>query len=305
MCKQSAARGEARGSRKSWTLAIGCVTLLACGAAWVDAGEIGWDFEGPAGIDDWVVGTSPGESPIAWQASDVSFGQAGESTSLAVTDPGTEFETFVDSPPFRFEEFGFPSVSFQFLWRFASLDGALADSFEVQLLQVAGEVFVEQVFALSFVDDVVVVRDANEPVEFDVNSGLIVGDRDYLLRFRLQDEDGEASIQTLAIDNVLVSGVLIDCLVGDADCDGVVDLEDFGVLKAHFGEEVEGPEHGDFSGDGVVDLEDFNLLKNNFGAVAVPEPHLALLLAEEFAAIVIAACLRLRQCAGHAKADVD
>jgi hypothetical protein len=45
-----------------------------------------------------------------------------------------------------------------------------------------------------------------------------------------------------------------------------VNLSDFGVVKAHFGEP--GPhEDGDFNGDGRIDLSDFGILKQNFGAV--------------------------------------
>jgi hypothetical protein len=46
---------------------------------------------------------------------------------------------------------------------------------------------------------------------------------------------------------------------GDANLDGTVDLQDFGVLKANFG----GPSGwtgGDFNADGTIDLQDFGLL---------------------------------------------
>ncbi len=68
-------------------------------------------------------------------------------------------------------------------------------------------------------------------------------------------------------------------LPGDANQDGRVDLQDFGILKAHFGR-AGGRSEGDLSGDGKVDLSDFGILKAGFGARAVPEPSaLALLLA--------------------------
>ena len=69
---------------------------------------------------------------------------------------------------------------------------------------------------------------------------------------------------------------------GDANRDGIVDLQDFGLLKAHFGES--GPHigwgQGDFNEDDSVDLQDFGLLKANFGAgdAAVPEPAATLVL---------------------------
>jgi hypothetical protein len=64
-------------------------------------------------------------------------------------------------------------------------------------------------------------------------------------------------------------------LEGDANLDGRVDLNDFGALKAHFGE-GNLLSQGDFDLDRDVDLDDFGLLKANFGhtagTVAVPEP---------------------------------
>lgn len=61
-------------------------------------------------------------------------------------------------------------------------------------------------------------------------------------------------------------------LSGDADGDGVVSLEDFGVLKNHFGGAATFA-NGDFNGDHHIDLSDFGLLKQNFGQASVaPEP---------------------------------
>lgn len=63
-------------------------------------------------------------------------------------------------------------------------------------------------------------------------------------------------------------------LTADFNQDGVVDLNDFVILKDHFGRAGATPEQGDANGDGTIDLEDFNLLKEEFGSVsqAVPEP---------------------------------
>jgi len=62
-------------------------------------------------------------------------------------------------------------------------------------------------------------------------------------------------------------------LPGDANDDGTVDLDDFAVLKIHFGV-TEGATWalGDFNGDGAVDLDDFAILKTNFGATTEPDP---------------------------------
>ena len=67
---------------------------------------------------------------------------------------------------------------------------------------------------------------------------------------------------------------IVTVIPGDANGDGTVDLQDFGLLKANFG----GPGgwgDGDFNGDGAVDLQDFGILKSNFGTAgggAIPEP---------------------------------
>jgi len=56
---------------------------------------------------------------------------------------------------------------------------------------------------------------------------------------------------------------------GDADSDGDVDLDDFVILKTHFGQTTGVVwSDGDFDGDGDVDLDDFVILKANFGAAA-------------------------------------
>jgi len=78
---------------------------------------------------------------------------------------------------------------------------------------------------------------------------------------------------------------------GDANGDGVVDLQDFGLLKDNFGL-TEGATwgQGDFTGDGLIDLQDFGVLKDHFGhttgdnpvipmSIGIPEPGTLSLLA--------------------------
>ena len=66
-------------------------------------------------------------------------------------------------------------------------------------------------------------------------------------------------------------------LAGDANGDSTVDLQDFSILKANFGQPGDLAE-GNFNGDSVIDLQDFGILKANFGN-HLPEPvTLALLL---------------------------
>ncbi len=62
-------------------------------------------------------------------------------------------------------------------------------------------------------------------------------------------------------------------MVGDANDDGQVNLDDFGLIKASFGHATDWS-GGDFDDNGMVDLSDFGLFKANFGnaAVVAPEP---------------------------------
>jgi probable HAF family extracellular repeat protein len=83
---------------------------------------------------------------------------------------------------------------------------------------------------------------------------------------------------------------------GDANFDGRVDLNDFGVLKANFAS-GKYRNQGDFDADGQVTLSDFGVLKANFGktsAVAVPEPSGLLLSLAASGAVGIARFARRR-----------
>jgi hypothetical protein len=80
---------------------------------------------------------------------------------------------------------------------------------------------------------------------------------------------------------------LREVIFGDANRDGLVDLQDFGILKENFGEPG-GWYQADFNGDDLIDLQDFGILKDHFGqgwqqpllGLSVPEPaSIALLLA--------------------------
>jgi hypothetical protein len=91
--------------------------------------------------------------------------------------------------------------------------------------------------------------------------------------------------------------VLLAALAGDANLDGKIDLNDFGLLKASFGTGQRLSE-GNMNGDTMVDLNDFGILKANFGrndgpklsdvgpTTAVPEPTTAVLLGIGLLALV-------------------
>src|SRR5688572_14129863 len=59
-------------------------------------------------------------------------------------------------------------------------------------------------------------------------------------------------------------------LVADANNDGLVNLEDFNVLSANFGQSSRDFTEGDFNYDGTVNLLDFNILAGRFGTSLAP-----------------------------------
>ena len=85
------------------------------------------------------------------------------------------------------------------------------------------------------------------------------------------NHDAEAPIPfgpSLIVDDLVwTPEAAAACIPGDADCDGDVDLDDFGALKNNFGAGTTWAQ-GDFDEDGDVDLDDFAILKNNFGATS-------------------------------------
>ena len=92
----------------------------------------------------------------------------------------------------------------------------------------------------------------------------------------------EASSQENATDGYELwvmepASVLSVTLSADINSDGAVNLSDFGLLKANFGNDNSTYLQGNIDGVGGVDLTDFGLLKSQFGVNAVPEPSTWLL----------------------------
>ena len=99
-------------------------------------------------------------------------------------------------------------------------------------------------------------------------------------------------------------GIATPAPFGDATVDLVVNLNDFNILAANFGQTDREWRTGDFTGDGIVNLDDFNRLAANFGmqisgpdvtaedwsrlAATIPEPTSA-------AALLIPALLCVRR----------
>lgn len=63
-------------------------------------------------------------------------------------------------------------------------------------------------------------------------------------------------------------------LFGDTNLDGTVDFTDFMHMSQHFTQTGVGWAQGDFNYDGVVNADDFNLLKPNYGKT-IPPPQVA------------------------------
>ncbi len=89
--------------------------------------------------------------------------------------------------------------------------------------------------------------------------GLPLGEHTITLKVTGSDDD-------TATDTVTITVAQSARTDGDADEDGDVDLDDFAILKTHFGTTGGATwAMGDFDGDGDVDLDDFATLKLNFG----------------------------------------
>jgi hypothetical protein len=72
--------------------------------------------------------------------------------------------------------------------------------------------------------------------------------------------------------NTLATDVVLDFtfINGDANRDGRVNLQDFNVLAANFGQSNRKFSQGDFTYDGQVNLGDFNVLASRFGQAVAP-----------------------------------
>ncbi len=90
--------------------------------------------------------------------------------------------------------------------------------------------------------------------------GLLVGKHTITLRIITSQgwQDSDDVVITVAAAQSLTPG--------DANGDGDVDIEDFVILKTHFGAAGATWAQGDFTGEGTVNLEDFVILKTNFGS---------------------------------------
>ena len=93
----------------------------------------------------------------------------------------------------------------------------------------------------------------------DASIDVSQGSRRYFYMVSVVDPEGNESTRT---ESAEVKNML---LLGDFDYDGDVDLLDYGILQANFGQ-AEFKPATDMDGNGVVDLEDFFLWADHLGA---------------------------------------
>jgi hypothetical protein len=94
----------------------------------------------------------------------------------------------------------------------------------------------------------------------------------------LPDGNYRATLDADGIEDALGTTLAADYstdfhfFLGDANHDGRVNLQDFNILAANFGQSPRDFADGDFSYDGVVNLHDFNLLASRFGTGLASAP---------------------------------
>jgi len=98
-------------------------------------------------------------------------------------------------------------------------------------------------------------------------SGYVISDTGGDHEFRVNADD---SVR-LYINGLLIADTMSNPRYpGDANNDGFVNLNDFTILAANFGESDRDFSEGDFTLDGVVNLDDFTVLASRFGDQAPP-----------------------------------
>jgi hypothetical protein len=137
--------------------------------------------------------------------------------------------------------------------------------------------FSEDVGATVDAADFVVLKLPGSPVPVSVsyNSGTNAATLSFTAATNGILDDGryQSVLSAAGVTDVAGNGMAADdvldffFLMGDADHDGRVNLNDFNILAANFGQSGRDFTQGDFDYSGNVNLNDFNLLASRFGAV--------------------------------------
>ncbi len=85
--------------------------------------------------------------------------------------------------------------------------------------------------------------------------------------FHVNADDG---VRLYVNDLLVIDTLSTDRFPGDANSDGAVNLDDFTILAANFGQLNRDFSQGDFDGDTTVNLDDFTTLASRFGQTAPP-----------------------------------
>jgi hypothetical protein len=154
-----------------------------------------------------------------------------------------------------------------------------SESFDVNARAVRFR-FSEDVGAsVGFSDITIVNTDTNAEVpraNMSIAYNVPTNDLTFKLTQVLPDGQYRATLSGVGIvdnqSNVMLADRVIDfhVLAGDANRDGTVNLQDFNILAANFGQSPRTFTQGDFNYDGTVNLQDFNILAIKFGQSVPP-----------------------------------
>ena len=133
--------------------------------------------------------------------------------------------------------------------------------------------------SVGFSDVTIVNADTNEEVPrsaMGIAYNVPTSELAYNFTALLPDGRYRATLRGVGIvdnqANVMLADQVVEfrVLAGDANQDGRVDLQDFNILAASFGQSGRTFTEGDFNYDGTVNLQDFNLLASRFGQSFAP-----------------------------------
>lgn len=234
------------------------------------------EFDGGEGIvliadpDEWDDQSHPSSEENGWYQTTIDTPEI----SLADLEEGDELMIQFDSswrPEFdsNYRQSGrlvatFSDGSTEEIFEWRSADGNVTEEF------LAGSDTVANVYENG---DKINDEDLTFPIPFPAGADSMT------LQFEMFDAGND---WWWALDNITVMTMseIDDCplgSLGDIDCNGTVEFNDFLILSGNFGMDVDPGTGGDFDGDGSVQFNDFLTLSSNFGATApaaasVPEP---------------------------------